>query len=85
MGARAFSHERKCAEIKDANTEHIQAECIFFAFLPVFDQKVLSAKTVLRTYPTYCLIVIVFLAPINSAEKHTVGVTQKKQSQETWR
>ena len=45
MDTRDFSHERKCAGIKDANTEHIQAECIFFAFLPVFCQKVLSAKT----------------------------------------
>ena len=45
MEARDFSRERKCAAIKDANTEHIQAECIFFAFLPVFCQKVLSAKT----------------------------------------
>ena len=44
MEARAFMHERKCAGIKDTNTEHIQAECIFFAFLPVFCQKVLSAK-----------------------------------------
>ena len=39
MEARAFSHERKCAAIKDVNTEHIQAECIFFAFLPVFFAK----------------------------------------------
>ena len=45
MKARDFSRERKCAAIKDANTEHIQAEYIFFAFLPVFCQKVLSAKT----------------------------------------
>ena len=67
-----------------AHTEHIQAECTFFAFL-FFDQKVLSAKTALRAYPTYCLIAIVFWALINSAERHTVGVAQKKQSQETWR
>lgn len=39
MEARAFSHERKCAAIKGTNTEHIQAECIFFAFLPVFFAK----------------------------------------------
>ena len=45
MEARAFSHERKCAAIKDISTEYTQAEYAFFAFLPVFDQKVLSAKT----------------------------------------
>ena len=44
MDTRDFSHERKCAATKGANTEHIQAECIFLAFLPVFCQKVLSAK-----------------------------------------
>lgn len=44
MDTRDFSRERKCAGRKDANTEHIQAECIFFAFFPVFCQKVLSAK-----------------------------------------
>lgn len=44
MDTRDFSRERKCAGIKDASTEYIQAECIFFAFLPVFCRKVLSAK-----------------------------------------
>ena len=44
MDTRDFSRERKCAGINDASTEYIQAECIFFAFLPVFCQKVLSAK-----------------------------------------
>ena len=39
MDTRDFSRERKCAGIKDASTEYIQAECIFFAFLPVFFAK----------------------------------------------
>ena len=53
MEARAFSHERKCAGIKDANTEHIQAEYIFFAFLPVFLPKSVIRKNKEPARDTY--------------------------------
>lgn len=46
MEARDFSRERKCAAMKDANTEHIQEESAFFAFLPIFTKK---------CYPQKCL------------------------------
>lgn len=44
MDTRDFSRERKCTTTKCVSTERIQEKCVFFVFLPVFRQKVLSAK-----------------------------------------
>ena len=47
-------NEHDLPGIKDASTEYIQAECIFFAFLSVFLPKSVIRKNVFLKHVSYC-------------------------------